>query len=230
MAKFTPGPMVAAISGSQGGTVFSRNRYGAYTRFRAIPVTSTTEFALNAKSRLATASQAWNSISAAQRLSWKSWAAQNPVVDPLGQQQILAGNAAYIQLNARLAAQGTPPISAPPIVDAPTALLTLSATYDIGAGTFELAFTTTPLGAGNVLIINAAVVNSAGIEYVRNFMKQVGFSAAAQASPFDPQTLIEARFGALVVGQLVHYEIAVLDTATGLKSEPLKTSGTVITT
>jgi hypothetical protein len=230
MAKFTPGPMVAAVSGSQGGTVFSRNRYGAYTRYRAIPTKSTTQAATNAKSRLTTASQAWNGLTAAQRLAWGNWAAQNPVVDALGQQQVLAGNAAYIKLNNILAYAGESAISDPPITDPPSALTSLSATYDIGAGTFALTFAATPLAADDMLVTWVAVVNSPGITYVSNLLRLVDFSAKAQATGLDVQTEIEAVFGALVVDQVVHYRCQVLDTATGLRSQPLATSGTVVST
>ena len=38
MALIKTGPAVAVISGSVGGTVFSRNKGGAYMRNRSIPV------------------------------------------------------------------------------------------------------------------------------------------------------------------------------------------------
>jgi hypothetical protein len=230
MAKFTPGPMVSAISGSQGGTTFSRNPYGAYTRTRAIPTVSTTQAATNAKARFTTASQAWNGLTAAQRLSWEGWAAQNPVVDALGQQQQLKGNAAYIRINALLDYAGESPLSAPPITDPPTALTDLSQTLDIGAGTFLITFAATPLAADDVLVSRVAVVDSGGITYVQNYMRLVDFSAKAQATGLDIQTEIEAVFGTLVVGQFVHLECFVLDTATGLRSRPRKTSGVVVST
>ena len=76
----------------------------------------------------------------------------------------------------------------------------------------------------------AAVVNSAGINYVQNKLRLVGVSAAAETSPFDDQSLIETRFGSLVVGQTLHVEAAVVDTATGLLSGKLASRTVIIDT
>lgn len=222
--------MIGAASGSVGGQTASRNRYGAYFRTRAVPVASTTNPALQAKARLAAASQAWGGLTDAQRLSWRTWAATNPVTDALGQSQILSGHAAFCGIYTRVDISGGTVFDDPPVVAAPDALLTLSATYDIGAGTSELTYTTTPLAAGCKLYIQAAVVDSPGISYVQNLLKLVGFSAAAQASGFDYQTLVESRFGTLLVGQVLHLQVSVIDTATGLLSAPRIVSGTIVTT
>ncbi len=222
MAKILLGPMVGAASGSIGATTFSHNRYGTYTRRRAIPVKSTTTPATNAKARFTTRSQAWQGLTAAERLAWKEWALDHPITDTLGQQQTLQPNAAYIRLNARLEALGLSPITDPPIAAPPVGLLTLTQTADIGTGTFDLAFTTSPLGATEYLNIYAAVVSSAGITYVQNLLRQIGKSAAAETTPFDYESLVVARFGTLVVGQYVHVRVSVIDSATGLISGALQ--------
>ena len=140
MAKFTPGPAVAAVSGSVGGTVFSRNRYGAYMRFRAIPVKSTTADALAAKSRMATYSAAWSALTAAQRLAWNAYAQTHPQPDALGFPQILTGHVLYVGLNTRLAHASQSAIDIPPLQNNPVGLVTLSATWDLGLGDFSLHF------------------------------------------------------------------------------------------
>lgn len=230
MAKFTPGPTVAAVSGSIGGTTYSRNRYGAYMRYRAKPVIATSDAATQAKNFLAAASQKWRDLSATQRLQWETWASGNPIIDNLGNAQILQGNAAYVRLATRLLLMSQALPTAPPVVAAPDALATMSLTGDIGAGTSEVAFTATPLGAGLRLWGYATVTNSAGIRYVRNLRKLCIISAAALASPYDYQAVVEARFGALAVGQILTIEVAVADQATGLISGFLRDSVTITTT
>jgi hypothetical protein len=229
MAKFTPGPTVAAVSGSIGGTVYSHNRGGMYIRNRSIPIISTTTFALNAKSRLATASAAWQGLTDAQRLTWGGWALQNPVTDTLGFPRHLTGHQAYVSLNTRLAADGQSAISTPPIIAAPDGLLTLVQDGDEGLGDVDATFTATPLGANEKLWIQAAITNSAGINNVNNLYRFCGTSAAAETSPFDDEALIEARLGTLIVGTKLHVKISVFDTATGLLSLPL-TDNVIITT
>ncbi len=229
--KFISSGLVGAMSGSVGAVTASRNRYGAYLRARAIPVNPNTSFQLGTRASLSNLSTAWSGLTTGERLAWKEWADQNPIVDRLGQVQNLAPNAAFIQLNARLLAVGIAAVNSPPIVVAPDALTTLTSTVDIGVGgTFDLAFTATPLGAAESLWIQGAVTNSAGINYVTNRLRFLGESAAAQASPFDSQSLIETRFGTLVVGVTVHQWISVLDQNSGLLSPPRRTSGVVTDT
>ncbi len=229
MAKFTPGPIIAAISGSIGGTTFSHNRGGTYARNRSIPVVSTTTFALNAKARLATASSAWRALTDANRAAWLSWALQNPVTDTLGFPRHLTGHQAYIALSVRLAIIGTAANADPPIIGAPSGLLTVIQDGDIGLGDVDIEFTASPLAATSLLWIQAAVTNSQGIANVNNLYRFLGVSAAAETSPFDDQSLVETRLGTLIVGQKLHTKVSVLDNTTGLLSLPL-TDTVIITT
>lgn len=230
MAIFTPGSVVGQISGRIGAAVYSHNKGGPYIRNGTIPVVSTTPAALAAKQRLGNLSAGWNSLTAGQRLAWKEWANQNPVINRLGKAITLTGLPAYNMLNTRLLAAGLAAIDDPPIVVSPQGMTSLTSTFDIGSGTFALTFAPTPLGATEYLWIKAAVTNSASINYVGNLLRFVGVSAAAQATGFDPQSLIEARFGTLVAGQYVHMEVSVFDGATGLISPPLRVDGVVTDT
>lgn len=230
MAKIRTGAIVQQISGSVAGNTFSHNRFGAYIRARSIPITNTSSYALAAKAFLSTASAAWGGLTPAQQLAWRSWADNNPIIDTLGEKRILTGQMAYVQIQARVLQNGDTLLTAPPVSPSPEGLLTLGGTYDIGAGTFTLTFTPTPLGAGLSLWTRVAVVDSGGINYVRNLLKLVDKSAAALASGVDLQSAIEARFGTLAVGMYVHYQCQVYEAATGLVSQPIKTSGVVVTT
>lgn len=230
MAKFLPGPTVAQVSGSIGGTVFAHNRYGMYMRGRVTPVTSTSAAALAAKARFAVASQQWQGLTAAQKQSWRNWAQTNPITDRLGQSQVLQGNVAYIKLNAVLALAGSAAIQDPPITVAPLPFATLAGTYDIGAGTFDLAFTPTPTGANEALIIRAAVVDSAGINFIENNLRVATVTAGAEAGPVDMDVILASLFGTLIVGQTVHYDVRKVDLLSGQQSGSLKTRGVIITT
>lgn len=230
MAVFTPGPVIATISGSIGGNTYSRNRGGPYIRTRAIPITSTTPEALAAKTRFTDASQDWQDLTLGERTAWQQFADANPVINALGKPIILSGAQAFIGIHARMAAAGDIPITDPPIIAAADPLSSLTLNADIGLGAVELVFTLSPLGATEELWIRAAVTSSVGILFVQNLLRLVGQSAAAQASPFDIQTLVEDRLGTLVLGQTLHVQISVYDNATGLVSGPLRADTLVITT
>ena len=228
--KVKLGPLVGQASGALGASVASHNRYGTYFRRRAIPITSTTPYALSAKNYLATASAAWRDLTDAQRLQWNSWASSNPIIDRLGDKRILSGLAAYVQLNSRRLLDAQTVLTSPPAVAAPNSLLTTTTTYDIGVGTFQIAYTATPLGATEALWLDVAVLNSTGINYVANLVKLATRTTVAQASPYDYQADAELRFGTLAVGQKIVTLAYVYDRATGLRSAPLRDEGVVVST
>jgi hypothetical protein len=228
--KFTPGPAIAAASGSIGGTVFSRNRYGAYTRNRAIPITVTSEAAIAAKARLAGLSADWQTLTAAQKRAWTAWAQNNPQTDALGQVQVLTGHAAYVGLNSRILLVAGTQIDVPPIVPVPEALETITLTADIGAGDFEIAYTPTPCAAGVAIAYKACVVDSPGINYVSNLLRFITVGAAAGASPLDIETAMGNRFGSFQVGQTVHVWVAQMHLASGQIGPYIRSSVLVTTT
>ncbi len=230
MAKFTPGAIAGQISGSIGGWTFSHSRYGPYIRRRAVPITSTTPAALKAKADFAAGSTAWQALAAATKLAWNSWAIVNPITNSLGQAQTLTGHSAFTGLFARAIKFALTPLTLPPLAPAPAPLTSLAQTCDIGPGAFELTFSTTPLPANESLWIDAAVVDSAGINYVQNLLRHVRLSPAAQASPDDHQNAIQNKFGTLAVDQIVHVSVSIFSHDTYLKSPPLRVSTIVVDT
>ncbi len=228
-AIFTPGPVAAAISGSIGGTVFSHNKGGPYMRRRAIPVNPNTIAQQNARARLATLSQNFRDLSLTDQQAWREWAIQNPITNALGHSITKSGAQSYTGLNARILLDGGTIITVPPIIAAPDALLSLVQDGDIGLGDVDATFTATPLGADEKLMIFGALVNSAGVRFVKNLYKFVTFSAAAETSPFDDEAALASILGTLTVGQTLHVSIGVYDTTNGQVS-PFLTDSVVIST
>jgi len=187
-------------------------------------------FTLGARARLINASQHWGGLTDAQQRAWEIFADSAPITDALGNKQVLTGHAASVMLNSRILLTAGTKIDVPPIVAAPPSLLTLVGTYDIGVGTSTLAFTATPLAAGNCLYVRGAVLVQPGETYFANRLKLIHVSAAALASPYDFQADMEARFGALVVGHQVVLMASVLSSTSGLLSAPQIVRGTIVST
>jgi hypothetical protein len=103
-------------------------------------------------------------------------------------------------------------------------------TYDIGVGTSTIAYTTTPLAAGNCLYVQGAVLLNPGQRYFANRLKLIDVTAAALASPYDYQAKMELRFGPLVVGQRVVLMASVLSATSGLLSAPYVDTGVIVST
>lgn len=107
MAIFSPGPMIAEARGSVGGTVFSRNTHGAYTRNRTVPVNPQTVRQTQMRIFLETLQQRWReTLSQAQRDAWESYARGTPGLNKLGFGTILSGINVYIRTNSLLLLAG----------------------------------------------------------------------------------------------------------------------------
>ncbi len=221
MAIFRAGPLAAQISGSIAGQTFSHNKGGPYIRNRAIPTNPSTLRQQQARADLANQSTDWQNLTNAQRESWREWARQNPVINALGDSILLSGHMAFTGLNSRIALAGGTQILVPPVVSRPDGFTSVVQAGDIGSAAFTLTFAAA-LTSGNQVYLRGAVVNSAGIRYVKNLLRFVAFSAVDETSPWDNQTEIEAVLGTMVVGQTLHIEAAQYDPATGQVSTFLR--------
>ena len=230
MAKFNPGVLAGEISGRLGGDVFSHNKGGPYIRRGTIPTNPQTERQMAIRETLSIVSQTWQSLTIRQQKAWGIWASTNPVVDRLGKKITLTGHQCFVSLNTRLLNAGDDLIFVPPAVSAPSGLITLALTADIGAGNFQIAYTRTPLDADNRLYVQAAVLSSPGRSFVKNQLRQITITDKAAASPLNIKGATEAVFGELAVGQKVVVQASVLSSVTGLLSRPLSDSAIVLST
>lgn len=222
------GPFVGAMSGSEGNTTASRNRYGPYLRVRSIPTKRVTDYTTEVRGQLASLAQAYGALDPTDQQAWEAWAPEHPIVDRLGDSRVLQASNAYIQINMRLLRIGASPISLPPIASPPAAISGLTLTAQDAAGVCSLAWTSGALGASEQLVINAALITSPGRRYYKNFLKQVDYSAAAAVSPFDFKANMVERFGDLLVGQRVYVHAFVYDNTTGLSSALAVANTTVV--
>lgn len=98
--KFTS-PVYSAASGAIAGLVYSRNRYGMYTRARAVPVNPNTIRQQDVRSALASMVVYWSAtLTGTQRAAWEDYASNTPVTDALGQSQILSGQSMFLRTNS----------------------------------------------------------------------------------------------------------------------------------
>lgn len=228
MAIIRTGGIVGQISGSIAGTTYSHNKGGAYIRNRSIPTNPSSSAQMQARANLASVSTDWQNLTTAQRLAWEEWARQNPITNALGDTILKTGHQSFVGLNSRILLDSGTQILVPPVVARPDGFLTAVQDGDIGAGDTDLTFSAA-LASGNKVELWGAVTNSAGITYVKNLLKFIGFSAVDEASPWDNQADIEAVLGTLIVGQTLHVEVAQYDPANGQRSTFVR-SDVVITT
>lgn len=186
-------------SGSQAGTTASRNRYGQYNRTRAMPTQPRSAAQVQVRAWLAAVSQAWGSLTDAQRAAWNAFATAHPITDSLGQTIALTGHAMFVSRNVTMLQAGYAIQNAVPdgtSIDAPdvnvgtgtAAGLSLRVTVAVPVDTTIVAYASPPLSAGRAFNGDFRVVNVA-----------VGTNAANQVILTADQ--LTTKYGTLSAGQ-----------------------------
>ena len=97
--KYVPGPFVGQLSGSQGNTTASHNKFGSYLRNRVVPVDPRTAKQLAVRALIQGFSEFWRTLSQAQRDGWSFLGDQMTRLDTQGQSYTLTGLQAFTSIN-----------------------------------------------------------------------------------------------------------------------------------
>lgn len=209
-------------SGSLAGQTSSRNRFGQYRRTRATPVNPGTSYQGAARSRLAANSAAWRALTDLQRAGWATLGNSMSRTDSLGQTYTLTGFQAYCSVNNNLLAAGDSTVSDAPALVTPSA--PTSGVLTVSGAAMSIAYTPTPLGAGQRLFAFLSPQRSAGVNYEGDY-RLIAVSAAAAASPANVFAAYSARLGTPVTGNRIFASLHIYDG--GFLSGPLATSAVV---
>jgi len=196
-------------SGSVGAVTSSRNRYGQYRRQRATPVQPNSTAQQTAKTNLAARSQAWRSLTDAQRLAWDVYATEHPRTDALGQSITLTGHQMYNAITTGLLAAGYATVTAVPDGSAVTG--TSPSVEDDSAASFMMQ-------ANTVIPVTQRVVvwSSPPLSAGRSFNGDFRILSNAVGSGAGGQILLQgstiaAKWGTLAVGQKFFFRVQTYD-------------------
>ena len=167
MAKFTS-HVYAEIRGSTSGTVYSRNRFGAYTRRRVVPVQPRTEPQMRTRSRLTYIAQRWRTLTPQQQATWRTFAEQVTAFDSLGQPIRLTGIQAFVEYNLWRDTLGLALIELPPSLPPSAPQMPVGFTLVVSVNSGDVALNWTGTLAGTALVIKAAALQSMGVHFVGN--------------------------------------------------------------
>ena len=224
MAKILLTAFLGDIRGKVAGTVFSKNRGGAYARTKVTPSNPQTSAQNLVRSRLTGFSQGWRGLTQSARDAWNAAVASFPRTNVFGNSKILSGHQLYIGLNSQLEAAGQSSIGTPPVPVGAPAVLTVSGSASAGGGTFTVAYTPDPVPADTTLIIDCTEQVSAGKNNVNSLYRQVANVAAAATSPYDIAAEYVAKFGSLIEGQKIGVRVRAVNNNTGEVSGALSAS------
>lgn len=194
MAKIVP--TAGEMSGKLGGWVFSRNKGGMFVRAWARPTNPNTARQQAVRSILQTQSGLWAGLTPEQQSAWETWAANNPLMDPLGQEFIRTGHQAFTGLRARQADAALTLQDEPPAANVPVALDTAIVTFTSETA-ISIAFTPA-IGTTECIYCWMSLPFEAAAD--PNFRQSIliGYSAQAQVTPaiFTLPVAVSDGFGA----------------------------------
>lgn len=180
MAKIKLGALAQDVRGSLAGTTFSRNRFGSYARQKVSPVQPRTARQLTQRALFTDASQGWRALTQAERNSWGTYAANNPIVNVFGDSQTMSGINAFTRINSVLATAGLAAVTDPPTPGTPGPLAT-SVTATGATGVVAVTFTTNPVVDDKYFIFTTRGV-STGVQFVNSDYRLAGVATGVAAT------------------------------------------------
>lgn len=219
MAKVKFGGLISEIRNSVNGWVFARNKGGAYIRTKVTPTNPQTAAQVAARARLAFFSQAWRSLTEAQRTAWSNATSNFETTDVFGDVVQPSGNALFVKLNCNINVAGGSIINLPPVplgAESPGEL-----TLDIDESADQIALQTSPstVPAGHAMIVSATAQVSPGVSNNNSKFRDIQVIAAGGSTGADIFNAYTAKFGPLVIGQKLFVRVRFIRTDTGETSQ-----------
>jgi hypothetical protein len=221
MALVKFGAVIVDSRGSIGGMTIKGTRAGPVMQRKAAPVRTLSQLTSINRARLAELSKDWfNNLDVGQRDDWRALAAANPVPNTWGDEFPLSGIAMFIRVNLTLYSVGEIKIFDAPANQAVTALasVTLSVTAPNLA---EITFSATPTPADHILLVNATLKLSPGINNFTDRFFFLDHGAAGETSPFDLATEWQAHVGNFKAGAEYAVQATLINIVNGARAAPL---------
>ena len=227
--KVNFGAIVSEGRGSIGGTTFSRNRGGAYSRNRTIPTDPATAAQIAQRARFATISASWATLTDAQRNTWQQAVSEYVYTDVFGKAHVYSPFVLFQQCNLNLLLIGSTMITeaVPPQEKINYEGLTITATSVVQDIVINTGIS--QAGPNQATAYYATPMYSPGISYVKNKFRYMNFIPAedpTQSYGFNGE--YSAVFGLLVAGFKVSVMIRMINTLSGEASSMITASTIII--
>jgi hypothetical protein len=221
------GAIIVEGSGKINGFVAARNRSGSYLRTKVTPVNPQTSAQNVVRDRLAVRSQAWRSLTQAQRDQWNAAVPSFTRTDIFGDVKTPSGFNLFCQLNNIIVLSGGTAVSVPPLPAAVPFTTLTSVSADVSDDEVLLNFVSTT-GAVTMLIYATPGV-SPGKAFVKSEYRFIGASDVSGAeTQEDISAKYKAVFGAVpTAGQKIFVKVVFASKTTGITTS-LQTVDTLV--
>lgn len=221
MAKVKFSALISEMRNKLNGSVFARNRGGAYLRNKVTPTNPQTIAQVQARSLLTSFSQSWRALTQEQRAAFNAVVDQWAKTDVFGDVVNPSGSALYIRLNINISLAGGTALVTPPTPVGADALSDLSVTADSSSSSVSLVFAPAAVPADHAMYVEATPNLSPGISNANSKYRYIDTLAATTASPAALGTAYLAKFGSLVAGQKLFVRAKFINKLTGEVSQKL---------
>ena len=221
MARVLFTAVVADMRNKLNGTVFSKNKAGAYTRTKVTPVNPQSTSQVANRQRLSQFSQLWRTLTLAQITAWNDLAKSQPFgTDVFGNPKYLSGLSLFVKLNTNVSIAGGSQLITPPTLTTPPAALIESASViNPSPGSLdanvEYALASTPSNVA--LVIYATRSYPVSQTYNSNLYRLIKRVNADLTDSVNFSATYEATFGRPVVGQQVGIFVETIDKTSGMR-------------
>src|SRR5271157_5627776 len=199
MARILMTAAVADIRGKLAGSVFARNKGGAYIRTKVTPINPKTSYQSLQRSYVSNLAKYYaTTMSVANRLAWTNWGKSTTAKSIFGEKLILSGVAAFQKVNLIILSCGGSQINTPPLNNTVTSILTAALVANHTGPLLTLTYTPTPQAGTVGTYVWATPTISPGISNFNSQLRFILFTAAS-ASPLELHVAWIARFGAFPV-------------------------------
>lgn len=214
MAKVKFSALISDMRNKLNGSVFSKNRAGAFLRNKVTPSNPQTPSQAGVRSILGTLASGWRSLTDSQRTAWNNAVESWTTTDIFGDTVTPSGFQLYVRLNGNIVNAGAAAITDPPAPTGISGATTLTAVPDVGTSALDCVTVPDPVPAGQTMIVESTAPLSAGISNFSGKYRKIGTVAAAGSIGNQYANYI-AKFGAPSIGLKSSLRVKFVNNTTG---------------
>jgi hypothetical protein len=216
MAKVVFGGGVVSMSGKIAGSVFSRNKGGAYVRAKVKPSNPKSSSQTLVRGWMSMISQLWRTLGDAAIQQWNAAAKSDASVHKNGHTSQLSGHQYHQQLNRNLLQVGSSVITSPPLRVEAAQMSSVVVSAAKAVPTFTITFAPA-IPSGTKVIVSATAPCSPGKSNLNGKYRVINILDHSVSSPYSGITDYVAKFGSMgAAGLRIGVKVRPVDSVTGI--------------
>lgn len=224
MAKIKFTAVVADMRGKLAGSVFSKNRGGAYVRTKVTPVNPNTTAQATVREIFTNLAQAFRNLTPEQITAWNAAVDNFKGTDIFGDIKRPSGINLFQRLNLNLVNAGIAMIFNPPLPSEVATMNIASVAFDTGDGTCNVTFSEANVPADHTLIISGFKPLSPGVNFTSKEGSKLTKADAGVVAPANIYASYVAKYGVPAAGTKIVLTAKTVNNLTGLTSGVSKVS------